>query len=325
MESKSAEQRFLVVGGAGFIGSHLVERLVQRGSVTVFDNLSVGKRAFLETAFASGRCRLLEGDALDAEALARAAADHDVLFHLAANPEARWGLENPRLDLEQGTIATHNALEAARRAGVATFVLASSGTVYGDTPEPCGEEDLGHLPISLYGASKLAGEALTSAYVECFGLTARIFRFGNVVGPRGTHGAALDFLKKLERTPAELEVLGDGRQAKPYVYVTDCVDGILFGLDQARSKLQVFNIAPHGVTSVSRIAELCVLASPYPEARIRYTGGERGWRGDVPRSRLDAEKLAALGFRLPRSSDDAVRAAVTELAREVFGERARSV
>ena len=312
-----------MVGGAGFIGSHLVERLTLRGRVTVFDNFSVGKRDFLEKALASERCTVIEADALDGDALARAAAGHDVLFHLAANPEARFGLDNPRLDLEQGTIATHNALEAARRAGVPKFVLASSGTVYGDTPEPCAEQDLGHLPISLYGASKLAGEALVSAYVECFGLQGRIFRFGNVVGPRGTHGAALDFLKKLERSPAELEVLGDGRQAKPYVYVTDCVDGILFGLDHAQAKLDVFNIAPPDVTSVSRIAELCVLVSPYPEARVRYTGGERGWRGDVPRSQLDARKLARLGFRLGRSSDEAVRAAVAALAREVFGDRAR--
>jgi UDP-glucose 4-epimerase len=315
--------RVLVVGGAGFIGSHLVERLVERGSVTVFDDFSVGRRAFLEGALSSGRCQIVEGDALDAEALCRAAAGHTAIFHLAANPEARWGLENPRLDLEQGTIATHNVLEAARRSGVTGFVLASSGTVYGDTPEPCAEDDLGHLPISLYGASKLAGEALVSAYVECFGLEARIFRFGNVVGPRGTHGAALDFLKKLERSPEELEVLGDGRQAKPYVYVTDCVDGILFGMDRGRAALDVFNIGPHDVTSVSRIAELCVQASPYPGARIRYTGGARGWRGDVPRSRLSMEKLMGLGFSLPRSSDEAVRAAVNELAREVFGARAR--
>src|SRR5262245_30267771 len=160
--------RFFVVGGAGFIGSHLTDRLVERGSVTIYDNLSIGKRDFLQRALGSGRATLVVGDALDGEALARACAGHDVMFHLAANPEARWGLDNPRLDLEQGTIATHNALEAARRARVSRFVLASSGTVYGDTPEPCAEQDLGQLPISLYGASKLAGEALVSAYVECF-------------------------------------------------------------------------------------------------------------------------------------------------------------
>ena len=227
-----------VVGGAGFIGSHLVDRLVERGSVTIYDNLTIGKRDFVATPLASGRATLVHADALDVDALVRAIAGHDVVFHLAANPEARWGLDNPRLDLEQGTIATHNVLEAARRAHVPRFVLASSGTVYGDTAERCREDSLGRLPISLYGASKLAGEALVSAYVECFDLRALVFRFGNVVGPRGTHGAALDFLKKLQKTPDELEVLGDGNQSKPYVHVSDCVNAILYALDHATAAFE---------------------------------------------------------------------------------------
>jgi UDP-glucose 4-epimerase len=317
------ELKSFVVGGAGFIGSHLVDRLVERGSVTLYDNLSVGKREFVAGPLASGRATLVHADALDVEALVRAIAGHDVVFHLAANPEARWGLENPRLDLEQGTIATHNVLEAARRAKVPRFVLASSGTVYGDTAALCNEASLGALPISLYGASKFAGEALVSAYVECFDLRALIFRFGNVVGPRGTHGAALDFLKKLLKNPDELEVLGDGNQSKPYVHVTDCVDAILHALDHAPARFDIFNIAPPDATSVRRIAELCLAASPYPNARIRYTGGERGWRGDVPHSRLDPAKLAALGWKVRQTSDEAVGAAIEALADEVFGERER--
>src|SRR5580704_16224528 len=220
--------RSFVVGGAGFIGSHLVDLLVERGPVTVYDNLSVGKRAFIAGHLASGRAQLIEKDALDLDALVAASRGHDVVFHLAANPEARWGLERTRLDLEQGTIATYNALEAARLSKVTRFVFSSSGTVYGNIADACGEMDLGHLPISLYGASKLAGEALLSAYVECFGLTGFICRFGNVEGPRGTHGAILDFCKKLKAHPEFLDVLGDGRQAKPYLHVTDCVAGILF-------------------------------------------------------------------------------------------------
>jgi UDP-glucose 4-epimerase len=316
------EARFFVVGGAGFIGSHLCDRLIERGTLTIYDNLSIGKREYVAGPLASGRATLVQADALDLETLVRAIAGHDTVFHLAANPEARCGLENPRLDLEQGTIATHNVLEAARRANVTRFVLSSSGTVYGDTAASCDERSLGSLPISLYGASKLAGEALVSAYVECFDLRASIFRFGNVVGPRGTHGAALDFLKKLEKTPEELEVLGDGHQAKPYVHVEDCVDGMLYGLDHEMERLDIYNIAPPDVTSVRRIAELCVRASPYPNARIRYTGGERGWRGDVPRSRLDPKKLAALGWTVKKTSDQAVEAAVAALAVEVFGDRA---
>jgi UDP-glucose 4-epimerase len=316
---RSLTVRSFVAGGAGFIGSHLVDRLVERGPVTVFDNLSVGKREYIASHLASGAVTLVEGELLDRAAVVKAVAGHDVVFHLAANPEARWGLDNPRLDLEQGTIATWNVLDAMRETGVGSIVFSSSGTMYGETDAVCAEEDLGHLPISLYGASKFACEALVSAYVECFGLRAWIFRFGNVVGPRGTHGAALDFLKKLQASPIELEVLGDGKQAKPYVFVSDCVDGILFGLEHAQEKLNVFNIAPPDTTTVQRIAELCVEKSPHSTARIRYTGGDRGWPGDVPRSRIDPKKLAKLGWKTRFSSDEAVREAVTALSQEVFG------
>ncbi len=311
--------RSFVVGGAGFIGSHLVERLAERGPVTVFDDLSIGKREFLAGPLASGRVSLVEGDARDLGALVAAMPNHDLVAHLAANPEARWGLENTRLDLEQGTIATYNVLEAMRRTGVPKLLFSSSGTVYGETEKTCTEADLG-LPISLYGASKVASEALISAFVECFDLQAFVFRFGNVVGPRGTHGAALDFLRKLRDHKTELEVLGDGAQSKPYLFVTDCVDGMLFGLDHhAAGKLAVYNLAPPDATNVRRIAELCVAASPYPDATIRYTGGDRGWKGDVPRSRMSPEKLAALGFRVKHTSDEAVTRAIAALAGEVFG------
>lgn len=321
--------RSIVIGGAGFIGSHMADRLVERGPVALYDNLSVGSRAFVADHLASGRATLIEADALDLDRLTEAMADRDLVVHLSANPEARWGLERTRLDLEQGTIVTYNVLEAMRRAGVRRLIFASSGTVYGDTAETCAEGDLGALPISLYGASKIAGEALVSAFVECFDLRAWIFRFGNVVGPRGTHGAALDFLKKLRDQaalpagagprPIELEVLGDGCQAKPYLHVTDCVAGMLFGLDHAEAPLNVHNLAPPDTTTVARIAELCIAASPHKNAVIRYTGGDRGWRGDVPRSRMSPSRLAALGFRVRHSSDEAVRLAIEALAGEVFG------
>jgi UDP-glucose 4-epimerase len=310
--------RSFVVGGAGFIGSHMVDALATRGPVTVYDNLSVGKPAWIQGHLDAGRATLIEADALDLERLAESVKGHDLVVHLAANPEARWGLERTRLDLEQGTIATYNVLEAMRRAGVPRLVFSSSGTVYGETPATCAEGDLGNLPISLYGASKMAGEALISAFVECFGLTAFVYRFGNVVGPRGTHGAALDFLRKLKASTTELEVLGDGKQSKPYLFVTDCVAGMLFGLDHAGEKLNIHNLAPPDTTRVARIAELCVAASPFKDARIRYTGGDRGWPGDVPRSRMDPGKLAALGFRVRYTSDEAVARAVAALAGEVF-------
>lgn len=325
--------RVFVVGGAGFIGSHLVDAVLASdpaASVTIYDNLSVGKAAFVETHLASGRAVLVEDDALDLEALTLAMAGHDACVHLAANPEARWGLERTRLDLEQGTIATYNVLEAMRRAHVPVLAFSSSGTVYGDSPTPKSELDLGHLPISLYGASKLAGEAMISAFTECFGLRATILRFGNVVGPRGTHGAALDFLKKLAASAAsggptvELEVLGDGKQSKPYLHVSDCVGGILFALRRRLADADpdgacaVFNLAPPDQTSVARIAALCVAASPYPTASIRFTGGDRGWPGDVPRSTMVGDRLRALGYALSMTSDQAVERAIAALAREVF-------
>jgi UDP-glucose 4-epimerase len=311
--------RSFLVGGAGFIGSHLADQLVLRGPVTVFDNLSVGKREFLADHLASGAVTLVQGDALDLETLTREMKGHDAVFHLAANPEARWGLERTRLDLEQGTIATYNSLEAARLNGVKKFVFSSSGTVYGNNPEPCGEMDLGILPFSLYGASKLAGETLIASYVECFGLQGYICRFGNVVGPRGTHGAILDFCKKLKAHPEYLDVLGDGRQAKPYLFVTDCAAGILHVLDNAPDKLNVYNLAPPDTTSVRRIAELVVAASPNPKARIDFGTTVQGWPGDVPVSRIKPDKLAALGFRVKNPSDGAVELAVKAVAREVFG------
>lgn len=310
--------RAFIVGGAGFIGSHLTDLLVETDEVTIYDNMSVGKRAFIEGPLASGKAKLVLGDALDLPMLTKSMAGHDVVFHLAANPEARWGLERTRLDLEQGTIATYNSLEAARLNGVTQFVFSSSGTVYGNVTEPCGEMDLGHLPISLYGASKFAGESLVAAYVECFGLTGTILRFGNVVGSRGTHGAILDFCKKLKAHPEYLDVLGDGRQAKPYLHVSDCAAGVLYAWRKGEGKLRVYNLAPPDITSVRRIAELCVARSPHSGARIEYGGGSQGWPGDVPLSRIKPDKLTALGFQVRFTSDQAVEQAVREVASEVF-------
>jgi len=243
---------------------------------------------------------------------------HTHVVHLSANPEARAALLDPRIDIDQGILATFNVLEAMRRVGARRLVFSSSGTVYGPREGACAESDLGALPISLYGASKLAGEAMISAYAECFGLEATITRFGNVVGPRATHGAALDFFRKLQSTPHELVVLGDGKQRKPYLHVRDCVDAVLFVADNGQGVIDVVNIAPDGTTSVAAIAAACIAASPHPEARIAFTGGERGWPGDIPRSFMDAGLLHRRGHGLSRTSDEAVADAVVELSREVF-------
>jgi UDP-glucose 4-epimerase len=317
--------KILVIGGAGFIGSHLVDALVARGdSVTVYDNLSVGKPEYVNE-----RAKFIRGDALDEDRLCRAVRSKyfDLLFHLSANPEARRGLEDTKLDLLQGTVATRNALEAVRLAGAAgitRFVLASSGTVYGDGGHhECYEDNLGGtLPISLYGASKLASEALVGAFQECFGIQGTILRFGNVVGPRATHGAILDFCRRLKENPDCLEVLGDGSQSKPYLHVTECVQGMLHAATEIEDELGIFNLAPDGGTSVQRIAELCVAASSNQKAAIRYGTRPKGWKGDVPTSRLNTEWLAERGFKVSMSSDEAVERAVSEVASEVFGHKA---
>jgi UDP-glucose 4-epimerase len=314
--------RAVVVGGAGFIGSHLVDAIAARGgSATVIDDLSVGRREFIAQSLESGAARLVvekvAADPATVERLARLIEGHDAVFHLAANPEARWGLADTFLDLRQNTLTTWAMLEAMRKSGVERFMLASSGTVYGDLPQALGEDHGPLFPISLYGASKLASEGLVSAFASCFGMKGWIFRFGNVVGPRGTHGAILDFIKKLERDPTRLEVLGDGRQNKPYLHVSDCVAGILFGLESSTQELNCYNLAPPDSTSVKEIAELVVEEMGLGgKARIEYTGGSRGWPGDVPKSRLKPEKLRALGFAVRHTSTDAVRMSIRELVHE---------
>ena len=312
----------LVIGGAGFIGSHLVDRLVKRGPVRIYDNLTStrGSLAHVEGHLDAGRASLVKADALDLETLKLASAGIDAVFHLSANPDARVGLTDTAFDLEQGTIATRNALEAARLAGVPRFFFASSGTVYGDWSGVCREEDLGHLPISLYGAAKLAGEALCSAYSACFGMKVVIGRFGNVVGARATHGCILDFCRKLKENPERLEVLGDGSQSKPYLHVTDVAAGIehmaLENIDQF--DFAVFNLAPRDGCDVRSIAKLVVGASPNPSARIEFGTGREGWKGDVPYSRLDSSALEAFGFKVTRTSLEAVELAVSDIAKEVF-------
>lgn len=301
--------RALVIGGAGFIGSHLVDALVAEGKfVTVYDNLSSGRRDWV-----SRSANLILGDVRTTPHLATAMAGQDIVYHLSANPEARLGLKDRHLDLREGTEATLSALEAAHLANVGRFVFASSGTVYGEQSKVCTERDVA-LPISLYGASKLASEALVSAYCHCFDMKATILRFGNVVGPRATHGCILDFLRQLREHPDHLRVLGDGNQAKPYLHVSDCVRGILFtstrGMMDGPS---VYNLAPNDRTSVRQIAELCAAG-----ARIEYTGGQRGWPGDVARSLMSNRKLKAFGWSPSMDSNKAVTRAVEEIRAEVL-------
>jgi UDP-glucose 4-epimerase len=309
----------LVTGGAGFIGSHLVDALLSDGStreVRLLDNFSSGRREHLTQHETDPRLKVVAADLLDLDGITPHFQDVDQVVHLAANPDARWGIDNTRLDLEQETIVTYNVLEAMRRRGVRRILFSSSGTVYGDVGTTVTHESLGPcLPVSLYGAGKVASESLISAFCGTFGIRAVIFRFGNIVGERTTHGVIYDFIRQLAKDSAELRVLGNGHQAKPYVYVRDLVEGLRFGQGRCgrlkASGFEVFNLAPEGATSVRFIAtELIRQLGFAGRTHIRYGDSARGWPGDVPQSRMDSSRLKQAGFSLSRTSDEAVCLAI---------------
>ena len=312
----------LVTGGAGFIGSHLLDALLAGAAtpeVRVLDNFSSGRREHLAQHKNDPRLKVFKLDLLDFKKAAATFKGVDQVFHLAANPDARWGIDNTRLDLEQETLVTYHVLEAMRRHGAAQIVFASSGTVYGDVGATVTRETLGPaLPISLYGAGKVASEALISAFCATFGLRGVILRFGNIVGECTTHGAIYDFLRQLAKNSAELKVLGNGRQSKPYIYVRDIVDAIVFGGEKCAEleagRFDVFNVAPDGGTTVRFIAEELVAQLGFNgRTKISYGTTAGGWPGDVPVSRMDSTKLRNAGFVLPRSSDEAVRLAIRRI------------
>jgi len=304
-----------VTGGAGFIGSHLVDRLMAEGAkVTIYDNLSSGKKEFIKHHTGKTTFALIEADLLDLDKLKNAIRGHDVVFHLAANPEARRGIEDTELDLKQETIATYNVLESMRVNGVKKIVFSSSGTIYGETPVIPLPEDYGPaLPISLYGAGKLASEGLISAFCGTFDMQAWIFRFANVVGQRTTHGVIFDFIQKLKQYPSKLEILGDGKQCKPYLHVDDCVDGILFGFKNSHDKVNVFNLGCPTATNVTTIAKMLVEEMGLDEVKFKYTGGDRGWPGDVPQVRFSVQKMSRLGWKARYTSDEAVKKAIRDI------------
>ena len=311
--------RALVTGGAGFIGSHLIDRLVSRGdTVVVLDNLSSGNLDFIQNHIDSGKVSLIRGDVTNYQDVVSAMKGIECVFHLAANPDIRLGTKITDTDLKQGTIATYNVVEAMRINGVKKIAFASSSVVYGeDAPMPTPENHGPCLPISLYGASKQAGEGLISSWVGTFAIQAWIFRFANIIGTRGTHGVIFDFIHKLKADPSRLEVLGNGLQEKSYMEVGDCVDGILHVMKNTDKQLNLYNLGSHDTASVKRIAEIVVEETGCEGASIEYTGGDRGWAGDVPRAMLAIDKMLAIGFNVNYNSEDSIRHTARALIEEI--------
>ncbi len=311
--------KYFVTGGAGFIGSHLVDKLILTGNtVTVYDNLSGGSLDFISQHLDNPDFKLVEASLLDQKRLEEAVQGHDFVFHLAANPDIRKSSANPWIDIEQGILATYNLLEAMRKHNINRIAFTSSSTVYGEAKViPTPEDYAPLLPVSLYGASKLAAEALISAYTQSFNFQSWIFRFANIIGTRATHGIIHDFLEKLDKNPHELEILGDGRQNKSYLHVTECIDSILFALEKTRDQKQnIFNIGSEDQITATRIAEIVIEEKGLKNVKLKYTGGKRGWTGDIPIFRLSIEKLKNLGWKPRATSEEAVRRATRELIAE---------
>ena len=318
--------RHLITGAAGFVGSQLADALLADGDwVAGVDDFYLGKPAHLAAARADPRFSFVEADVSDvakATGAFRALAGEappDIIWHLAANSDIAAGVADPAIDFRRTLQTTFATIEAAKGVGARAIAFASTSAVYGESDRPL-DEDVGPLlPISSYGAAKLGSEALLSAAAEASLERIWIFRFPNVIGPRGTHGALYDFAARLACRPASLRVLGDGTQTKPYLHVAELIGAMRFIVAKAAARRNVFNIGPEGAGSrVSFMAET-MIARMAPGTPIAYTGGDRGWVGDVPRFAYSTERLAKLGWRPQLSSDDAVRRAVDELAAEAVG------
>ncbi len=327
--------RRLVTGGAGFIGSHVVDRLMEtekNHEVIVLDNLSSGNENFITPHIGKQDFQFHKADILHDD-ISQLFDGVEEVWHLAANPEVRIGAEDTRVHLEQNVIATYNVLEAMRANDVRRMIFTSTSTVYGDADKLPTPEEYPTIPVSLYGASKLACEALIAAYCHTFDMRAWIYRFANVIGRRSSHGVIYDFINKIRSNPEELEILGDGNQTKSYIYVDDCIDAMVTGLKAnartdadanaevevegypaAKNRVNIFNIGTDDMTTVKRIAEIvCEEMRVSPKPKFKFTGGKRGWKGDVPIMLLDASKLNELGWKQKYNSEEAVRKAAGDL------------
>ena len=312
-----------VTGGAGFIGSHLVGRLLKSEGterVVVYDNFTSGQQSYLQDLTRDGRLSVVEADLKDAGRVREAMAGCDTIFHLAANPDIAKAITQPDIDFWEGTYLTQNVLEGMRQTGASRIFYTSGSGVYGEDPAVDFPENHGPcIPISTYGASKMASESLIAAYCHMFGLVARVFRFANVVGPRQTHGVGYDFIRRLKSDPTALRILGDGTQKKSYIHVDDVLEAIFLVAAKTLKPYEVFNVATDDYVTVRQIADLAVAIAGLEPGEVRYdfTGGDRGWKGDVPVVRFDCSKIKALGWINRRSSAEALTDAMKAMRKEI--------
>jgi UDP-glucose 4-epimerase len=303
-------KRVLVTGGAGFVGSHLADHLAGENDVRIVDSFVNGSSEWVPT-----EAEVVEGDLTDPTVVEAAiTADLDIVFHFAADKAV--DSEDPNAQFGRNNAMTERVLARMREVGVTSVAFTSSSTVYGNAPRPTPEDFAPLEPISMYGASKLACESLISVYAHSHDFTAWNFRFANIVGPRLQLGAVIpDFIAKLEEDPSTLEILGDGRQEKSYMHISECTEAMIHAIETADAPVNTYNLGTRTTTSVTRIGEV-VAEEMGVDPDFEFTGGSQGWTGDVPRMRLSIEKLGALGWRPEDSSDDAVRRATRELLDE---------
>lgn len=306
-------KKILVTGGAGFIGSNMVELLIRDNDVIVLDNLSNVDERYVNKFRDNEKFRFIRGDINDLPGMADL-DDVDVVIHLAANSDVKNGSEEPAIDFRNNVEGTFGLLQYMRKRDVGEILFASSSTVYGEASQIPTPEDYGpYLPISSYGASKMSCEGFITAYSHYYGIRGTIFRFANIVGKNSTHGVIYDFIRKLQKTPKTLEILGDGTQRKSYLHVEDCVRAMMYVHEKSR-KTDIFNLGNPQTTSVTKIADIVVSAMGLPDVKYNYTGGidGRGWRGDVKIAQLGVEKLFSTGWKNRYNSDESVVHATAE-------------
>lgn len=309
--------KVLVTGGAGFIGSHLVERLLKEGNeVIVVDNYTLGKKENLSSVLENKNLEIIECNIDETENFCEKLIDYniDIIYHLAANSDIQKGGQNPDVDFRDTFMTTRSVLELMRRKNIKNLFFSSTSAIYGDKMGIPLKEDLGDLrPISYYGGAKFASEALISSYTHMNDLNVVMFRFPNVIGPHLTHGVIFDFKKKLERNPKELEILGDGTQQKPYVYVLDLIDAIIMLTKDIKKGIEIYNAGDETSTSVLTIANIVCEELGYKDVEYKFTGGNIGWKGDVPKFNFNLEKIHKAGWKASHTSDEAVRDTVRSI------------